>query len=165
MIVRPPSLQKQRTEYYSGDPAFTQRPALTEDMTPEQIEEWKKAVIEHSRLWEVARETADYTALQLDGSHPTAFTLRPLGSELARKLTDMIDSDAIGGREGSAIAFRAAIAEVAGFDPIDPKGNHPTFGRMATIAIVETLDAIDHRIVTELGTIALQRARRISPKP
>lgn len=164
MIGRSPSLQKPRTDFFSGDPAFVQPPELAADATPEDALEHEKVLKEHVRKWEQARESGDFDALRVEGLEPTPFTMRPLKGELFRKLHGKVTFGEMHHLESAQIAFRACIVDVVGFGKAVAQSQHREFGMLANVDITNDLDAIDHRIVTELGTVAINRASRINPK-
>lgn len=165
MALRPPSLSKIYDEYYTGDPAFVQLP---DDATAEQ----RKA---YENQWRVARETGDYAALIVPGKMPTGFRMRVIPGELFRFTLDRSASGALGDARLNAQVLRTAIRGVSNLQ--DEDGNeidvelqdhpHPEMrehGQIATTKIVSVLDALDVRIVAELGERLIMRATRIAPK-
>lgn len=155
-MIRPPSLQNRRDDYFSGDPAFTQLP---EDATDEQK-------VERRRLVTVARETGDWSAFRIEGQEPTQFVFKPLRGEVYRTLMDRVAADVIGAGIARSLAFRAAIVDIPnlpGMPKIKPS-SIDGLGEIATSAISDYLDSITPRIVTELGGVVLNRAGEVSPK-
>lgn len=169
MIVRPPSLQRERTEFYSGDPAFIQLPAFApakaNDPAPEELAAYGKLRDEHARRWELARETGDYATLLIAGQEPTAFTMRPIRGEVHRKLVDDYNTDALKPLAFAQFAFRIALYDVPGLE-VKVKRNvrHVAYGEMADVDVADYFDSFDKFIVTELGQLAIQRASTIAPK-
>lgn len=160
-MIRPPSLQKPQDEFYSGDPAFAQLP---KDATKEQI-------AEHDHKWKVARETGRYEALLLEGQQATKFTMRPVNRTTWRAFVDRmvqpVDSNRrIGPITAPSLLFRLSIESVSGLDLEIKRYPHREWDGwdMATQEVVETLDSIDPRIVTELGDLVLSRMSDVSKK-
>lgn len=154
-MLRPPSNQHPYNDHFSGDPAFVQPPA---NATKAQLEE-------HARKVEVARETGDWKALLIEGQQPTTFVMRPLKGNTFRNLVDDSMADKIGGAMMAQLAFRAAIESIANLGDVQiARQNDPRFGEIATVDVTDTLDAISPKIVGELGSEAVRRARTLSPK-
>ncbi len=161
-MLRPPSLQKTYDEYCSLDPAFEQ-PA--NDATDEQLEA-------HANRVRIARETGNWTGLLIEGGQPTKFEMRLLPGHLFRRMQDMAMSGrdgrpGVGVAEMGALLFRAALVNVSGLDDTLTEVEFvtlPTLGRIADNAVPDRLDALDKRIVTELGNEVARRASTIAPK-
>lgn len=168
-MIRPPSLQRQRTDFYSGDPAFVPAPKLEPKLeglpTPEELAAHRKALEEHERRWEVARETGDYSELLVSGCEPTPFTMRQIPGATFRKLADDHNAGTLRLLELSQVAFRCSVVDIPGLaQKVKRNDRHPLYGEMATVEITNYLDSIDHGIVSELGRVALNRAGNPSPK-
>jgi hypothetical protein len=154
-VIRPPSLQKPQDDYYSGDPAFIQLPA---DASDEQRKE-------HAHKWKVARETGNYSALLIEGQQATKFTMQPIKRTDWRAFKDRVtlppgSPKAIGINEAWALAFRMSVVAVTvGADIEIKRYPHREWGGwdMADEKVVEYLDSIDERMVTELGDVVLAR--------
>jgi hypothetical protein len=158
MALRPPSLQRDYDEYYSGDPAFVQPP---DDATKEQLEA-------HADRIRVARETGDWRPLLIDGQNPTTFVMKPLDGHIYRAIMDKIQSGEIGLASAPAFFFRAAIRKIVNLDgPTDTTFkfvNVAGVGSIAPVDIADKLDAIDKSIVVELGDRIFSRAQAPAPK-
>lgn len=153
-MIRPPSLQKPQDEYYSGDPAFIQLP---DDASDEQRKE-------HAHKWKVARETGNYAALLVEGQQATKFTMQPIKRNDWRVFVDrmVLPADSprhVGRAQASALLFRMSVVSISGADiEIKRYPQREWDGwEMTDTKVVEYLDSIDPRIVTELGDVVLAR--------
>jgi hypothetical protein len=160
-VIRPPSLQRPQDEFYSGDPAFVQLP---ENPTPEQI-------AEHEHKWKVARETGNYAALFIEGEQATKFTMAPVNRTVWRAFVDRmfqpVDSTRrIGPILAPSILFRLSIVSISAFDVAIKRRPHREWDGwdMAEQNIVDSLDALDPRIVTELGDLVHGRMVDLAKK-
>ena len=128
----------------------------TERPTAEELAEFKLLVEEHQRKWRVARETGNYAELLVDGEHPTAFKMRPIPSEVLRKMQDLHDAKTLGENEAALIAFRAALVDIVNAGDLKvTRVKDPAFGQLVSLELINALDAFDRNIVTELGGVAL----------
>jgi hypothetical protein len=153
-MLRPPSIQRQYDEFYSRDPALLQPPP---NATPKELED-------HATKIRVARETGDWTALLVAGETPTKFVMRPLSGALFRRLSDRMIMRRIGPAELNAYAFRAALVEIPGWPTKLEREQVEDFGSLVAVDLVDELEHIDPRIVTELGAEVIRRARGPTPK-
>lgn len=158
IAIRPPSNQKPYDEYWSGDSAFQQPD--TRDL--------ETVKIHHERIKQ-ARKTGDWTSLTVAGRQPTKFVMQPLRGDQLRWIHDRRDvSDQeklMGDAITMSLAFRCAVIDVGnlGFEFKIAFVDHPHLGRIADTNIVNLLDASDPSIVSELGMVALWRARELDP--
>jgi hypothetical protein len=173
MGLRPPSLSKEYDEFYSGDPALIQPPDPPKDEA--QNDAYLDARKEYDAKLRVARETGQWQSLVVPGEAPTIFKLRPIPGELYRALLDKLGGGGVGPGRLNAQLFRCAVRGVTnlkdenGLDikidlvpnPIAELREH---GKIASPDIVDYLDGLDVRIVTELGELVFVRASRIPPK-
>ena len=157
MALRPPSLQKTYDEYSPYDPAFTQ---LAADATEDDRKAWFALV-------ETARETGDWSTLLVPGGNPTKFVLRPLPGDVYRALSDMWQL----GRNDSqitALFFRAALKAVSNLEDHATEVKLTTAagvpGKIADVAVANMLDALDKRIVADLGDAVIKRGQAIAPR-
>ncbi len=154
-MIRPPSNIRAYDDFYSGDPAIIQ-PEV--DATPEQR-------AERDRLIRVARETGDWAPITVSGQQPTKFVMLPSSGDAYRTMIDSMSSDKYGHFKMSQIAFRLAVKAIENFGNLEVKRNESErYGEIATVKVSDALDAVDKKIVTELGQEAMRRASAISPK-
>lgn len=154
-MIGTPSLLKPYDEYYSGDPAFAQAPPLAS----------REQLAEHEHRVKVARETGDWSPLAVEGVQPTKFTMKPLRGQQYRRIVDDLLASRIGRGEANSLAFRCAVLEIVNFGAFEMKFvETEKWGKIASVDVSNAIDAIDLRIVTELGEEALRRAQDISPK-
>ena len=153
-MIRPPSLQNQRDDYWSGDPAFVQLPP---NATDEQREE-------HARKWRIARETGNYGDLLIQDAKPTKFVFQPMPGDVYRRLVDRVQAGRMGMLELHALAFRVAVVDVANLGDVKVRPMETELGTMATAEITNVLDACAPGCVNELGAEVIQRAIGLSGK-
>jgi hypothetical protein len=153
-VIRLPSLQRAVDCYYSGDPAFIQ---LADDAS-----ESDRA--EHARKWKVARETGNYSALIVEGQQATKFAMQPVNRTVWRAFVDRVlypteSPRRIGPITTPSLVFRLSVCSVSGLDVHVKRRAHREWDgwEMAEEEIVQVLDSIDPRIVTELGDLAFAR--------
>lgn len=165
MALRPPSLSKLYDTFYSGDPALLQ---LADGADEETRKSYESTI-------RVARETGQIGPLVVPGEMPTIFKLRAIPGELYREMMDRLRGVRVGPGRLNAMLFRAAVRGVANLRDPDgveiavelvpnPIADLREHGLIASPEIVDYLDALDVRIVTELGELALERAMHIAPK-
>ncbi len=160
MSIRPPSLQKARDDYWSGDPAFVQPPKDADE----------KELAAHAERWRIARETNGWESLALvEGDKPTKFIMRQLPGHVFRAITDKFLSGVCGATSLPALMFRAALRGVEGLE-IDGWNGHIAWSSaygidgLADNVVPDALDAHDISIVAELGREVGRRAQTIAPK-
>jgi hypothetical protein len=146
-MIQLPSQQHRFTWIWSRDPALA-RPDDTEDAKTHEA--W-----EH-RL-EVARETGKWSELLREGEQPTLFHVRPLPGSLLRRITDEVGQNKYGVTSAWALVARLCLRAIES-PTIEVKTEKGTYGEIAKIDVIETLDGIDPHIVTELGSYLWQRA-------
>jgi len=161
-MLRAPSNQKPYDTYWSGDPAFVQ---LGESPTDE-------AKKEHERVWDLARDTGDFSAVLADKrtlADATKYVMRLVPGHALRKLIDLKSEGKIGNAESSALAFRIALVDVVNFPGLTVKPEpheDPAFaslGKMLTVDAANQVDAEDIRIIGELGALAYVKALGVRP--
>lgn len=159
-MIRPPSNQKKYDTFFSLDPALKPLPT---DPTEEQR-------AERERLIELAREAgpAQWTELIVPGECVTVFTMRPLPSEaFGDLLAAMVNGESK--FKVYSLAFRIALLDAKPL-PDDVKVEHvehPSYGRVATLSFLEKAGITGEMgaaICVELGKLAYERARNVSPK-
>lgn len=156
-MLKPPSAQQTYSIWTVRDPAF-EIPRQA-DETDETYEKRKAAAFAR------ARETGDLSPILVDGAKPTLFTVRPMPSEVLRRLIDDRTNDRIGEAESAAIALRACLVSVDNFGGVEVKSTtDDRYGRIATNDVITALDQIDPVIVSELGGVLISRAVSPSPK-
>lgn len=160
--LRPQSNQNPYDAYYSGDPAFAQLPDDADDA----------ARAEHDRRWDVARATGDYSAVLAEGrtlADATKYVMRPIAGHQMRKLFDMRSDKRIGNSELAQLAFRMALADVAGFPGLVVKHErhedpaYASLGKMLSLEATNLIDAESIAIIGELGALAYARALGLRP--
>lgn len=151
-MIRPPSNQNYRDAFWSGDPAFVQ-------LAPNATDEQKEA---HARLWQVAKETGNYSGLIIQGQTPTKFVFKPMAGETYFALQDDLIAGRVGMLVATSIAFRATIIEVVGFEK--PRPAETKYGTIATGDITNTLHEAALGCIFELGLDCLNRAAGIAGK-
>jgi hypothetical protein len=157
-VIKPPSLAKPFTEYFSEDPAFEQ---LASDATPEQT-------AEYSAKLTAAWETGDWSALRAEGAgEPTTFTVRALPSDAFGKLAD-IQAAGAGDNEVYQLAFRVVLQSVSNLGNAKVTTiEDERFGRIASLQFLTdagVTGALGMRIMREIGVRALKRANDSSGK-
>lgn len=165
-MIQPPSVQREYSEFWSGDPAIMQSPdAPPEDATEETKAAVRARVEEHERKLERARETGQWDAIIVPGERPTMFTFAPIPGRVMRALISRMERGELDFVTAAPIAFRASIRKIENPAMEIKVENHPEFGRIASEAITNKLDAIDMGIVSQLGMRALSRGTTgIAPK-
>lgn len=168
MISRPLSLIKPYTDHFSEDPAFVQAPvAPGKDATDEERETYKAALEEYSTQLTVAIDTGNWSALRVQGSEPTTFTMRPLPSDVFGKLADL-KASGTGENEIYVLAFRAACVGVANMGGAKLTFvADPVLGQIASLDVFEAAGVgglLGLRVCRELGGRALNRAAGLSGK-
>jgi hypothetical protein len=157
-VIKPPSIQKDYTAFWSRDAAVA---PLPESPTKEQL-------AERERLITLARDTGDLSYIEQPGERVTKFTMKPLSFEQYAELSSMHERGETS-VSIAALAFRFALKDVA---PL-PEGvrltflDHPTYGKLASTAFLNDLKLpakMSAEIVVELGDLAIERARDLSPK-
>ena len=162
MALRPPSLQRQRDDFYSGDPAFLQPPRRG-DFSDDKL--YDDAASEHARKVKLARETGNWGDLLLAGETPTTFVMQPIDSEVFRTLVDDLQAADIGNALAIQISFRAALVDIKNFGSFTMRFEmHERYGKLAHRDIANAFDGSDPRVITELGHAAFERARSVPPK-
>ena len=156
-VLRPASLIREYDEFSSFDPAF-------------QFDESDAARNNEIR---VARETSDWSKHIRQGATPVKYVMRRLDS-VWREVMDRLslpdgNPRHIGFVTATALLFRLACVRIVG----GPEGTEGQLARlpdprwdgwpMIPASVVDALDALDPRIVTELGAAVLDRVRA-SPK-
>lgn len=154
-MLRPPSIQKNYDEFWSGDPAFIQ-PAS--DATEKDIEA-------HAERVRIARETGGWASLLVGDAQPSKFVMRPLPGHVWRVLLDKYLSGAIGPAQFKALLFRAALRAVENLDDLKVEFVN-VFGvnGFADNEVPDALDSLDVSIVAELGDEVQRRSKTIHPK-
>jgi len=152
-VIKPPSLQSERSLIYSGDPALS----LPEDPA------------ERQRLLELARETGRWQDLIAEGQQPTTFDVKPLtGSEFDYWCGEVRRRNLID-QEAAALAVRLAIRKVGnlGEYQVGKREKHGDFW-MAGTAIIDAIYAAagneGRAVILELGACIVERAQE-SPSP
>lgn len=166
--LRPPSLSKTWETYFSGDPSFVQAPPKPKD---DASEEDKSAYEDYQAKLQSARETGDWSALTLPDGKPTKFVLDQVDRTIWREILDRGSLDEenqrrLGTMTVMALLFRLAIKNVVGSDldckhVPDPKW---VGWSLAPALVVDVLDEIDSRIVTEIGGIIWMKLAGLSKK-
>ena len=160
MITRLPSVQRTYDLCWSGDSAFVQLP---DDADADAI----KA---HADKWRVARETGDYSALEVEGaSPPTIFTFRQLNHDQTATLLDMSRSRQHGVAVVNSLAFMTAIDKVSNLGDAKIERNvlHSQLGLIASsdfFAAAGVPPAVSVPIVLELGEIVFERMASLAKK-
>lgn len=161
MLIRSPSYQKKYDAFWTLDPAIV---PLPKDASDDQ----KK---EHARKIELARETgrADtWLEITNPGDRITVFALRPLTADEFGELASMIGAGVARYKVWS-LAFRLALIDAA---PL-PEGikvkhaKHPTLGDLASLDFLDEIGMgaeLAALLVMEIGELAYDRARDVSPK-
>ena len=168
-MIRPPSLLKSWDECVSIDPAFKQAPQLKDGASEDEQKAFKEAVEEYLATLKSCRDNGDWSKLTLDGQQPTRFTMLQVDRNIFRELLDRMNLPynshlRVGSAAGRAILVRLALKAISGYETkIERKPDSQWGWEMAQAEIVNELDAIDPRIVGELGTRLLEKYRGVSP--
>lgn len=169
MSLRAPSLQSSYDDFFSGDPALIPQPVEpVADADSKAKAAYKAAVEEYLTKLRVARDTGNWAEILVGTDQPARFVMKPLTGSAYRAIVDASSSDKAGPGVLNQIAFRACITKVVdsglpASDVIVKRVRDPLFGELATATIADYLDAIDVRIVSELGGEAMRRVT-IGPK-
>lgn len=171
-MIRPPSLYKDVTDFFTGDSAIVQPPPLpADDATEEQVAEFKEAVKQYFAAITSAKETGDWTAVVVAGQTPTKFVMGQVDRNVWRALLDRAtlkpdNPRYIGEVVTNALLFRLSIRSIVGFDKKIEREPDPHWDGwvMAKADIIQALDDIDPRIVGEIGAGVFRRLQGISPK-
>ena len=163
-MIQPPSVQKDYSFIYSGDPALD-LPAIPDEVEGEDPEARKlaveKAIADREAVLARARETGQWQALVRAGETPTIFTLHPLGTaydwwcgEVKRR--SLCDSEA------ALLVVRLALRQVDNFGKYKVE---PTSQGGQALAKNEVIDAIyaeagdaGRLIILELANHVIERA-------
>lgn len=164
-MLRPLSNQKKYEAFYSGDPAVIQLPEGLKDKA--RI----KAQKERAKKIERARETGDWSEVLVNGETPTRFSMRPIPTahygelalrlESARTVEDLYPI--------YLLAFCIALVDVYPLpeDVSVARIKHPKYGDIATTDFLDEAQCggeLGAAIIFELGHLAVERAREVSPK-
>jgi hypothetical protein len=172
-MLRPPSLYKTWDEYVSIDGAFIQAPTPPEEGASDEARaEYEKAAEEYLAKLKSSRETGSWEQMLAPGrtlNEATKFTLLQVDRNTWRDLLDRhtlpLDvPNRIGPGLMRAVMVRLALKSITGLDvkverSIDDKWGY----EMAQPDIVSYLDAINPRVVGELGTRIMERMRGADP--
>jgi hypothetical protein len=168
-VIKPPSIQTDYTAFYSKDAAVIPAPdPLSEDATDEQKQAHDEQLKERTRLIQLARDTGDLSLIAQPGERITAFTMRPLTVEQFSELGAMHERGQTS-IEIHALAFRFSVKSVSPLpDGVKLKtSEHPTMGKLASLSFLNDMKLparMSAEIVSELGELAIERARDLSPK-
>jgi hypothetical protein len=158
-MIRPPSLIKQYSEFWSEDAAFEQAPS--EDASDDAKKEYAAKL---TAAW----DTGDWSPLRIAGSaEPTTFLMRPLPSDICGLLGDMQSSGA-GNNELFTLAFRAALVGISNLDGAKLKMEEDErLGRIASLSWMDDVGLTGQpglRLINEIGIRVVRRASSLSPK-
>ncbi len=115
-----------------------------------------EALLQDANLLRVARETGDWLPLIVDGKTPTRFTMRVIPGHVFRKIVDL----EVGSSQRQALLFRAACVGISGIEPFKfslVKDQEHGLGQLASLEVVDFLDAVDLNIVNELALAVMNR--------
>lgn len=170
-MLRPPSNQRPYDAFYSRDPAFQQAPELAaNELDEDLVKAHKVALAAHADRIRIARETGDWRPLLVGELQPTLFTMQPMSGDTFRKIADLVTGGAIRAFALDQLALRCALVSVVNLgDYTVERKLHENprlheLGPIATIDIPNLLDAVDRRIVGELGGLVMTKARGPDPK-
>lgn len=165
-MLRPPSLAKAYDDYYSGDPAFAQEPALSAEPTESE----QAALDDYLAKLKSAKQTGDWSALLLPGATPTKFVLDQVDRNVWRSIVDrggLPDTNPrwIGPAQLLSLLFRLAIKDIPGFDFRIERAPDPQWDGwvMAHPKVIDVLDRIDPGIVGEIGGGVYRKLRTLDP--
>jgi len=155
IIARPPSLQREYDDFWSGDPAIIPSPDGEPDYSV-----WRDRIAR-------ARETGDWTDVLVAGETPTKFTLRPITAHQFALLVDYANGHAAA--LVNELAFRLAFVRVSnlGANADLEYEAHPEFGKLCTTSFLDKAGvtaAVALLIIQEIGGAALTRASQLPPK-
>lgn len=174
-MLKPPSLVRDYTLHYSGDPALKQAPeapVFPEDMTEESkasvLEAFKKEHAEYVVTLKTCQQTGDWSLLVLPGQQPTPFVMTQVNREDWRALAYRADLPRdnprhIGWGVLLSLLFRMSIKSITGWGSQFDREPGVDGWVMAPTKLVTALDDLDPGIVTELGAAVLSRLRGESP--
>lgn len=166
-MLRPPSLAKSYDEYVSVDPVFIQPPEIADDATDAAREEHTKAAEQYLATLKAARETGDWTPMLTLGrtlNEATKFTLLQIDRNVWREIIDRstlpLDvPNRIGPSALRALLVRLALKSAVALDMKIERAPDPRWNDyvMASSDVIDYLDAINPRIVGELGSRIIER--------
>lgn len=159
-MLRPLSNQKKYDVFWSQDPDLIPLPGdATENQKAERARKIELALTAGPAHW------AEITT---QGGRLTAFTMRPLTSEQFGELLSMLMNDERPFTVWS-LAFRLALVDCAPL-PDGIKVDHASDAKYGTLATTKFLDETGVRgesganLIVELGRLAFERAKDLSPK-
>jgi hypothetical protein len=163
--IRPPSVQREYDDFWSGDPAIKQPPQPPpENASDEERDRYIKSVEDYVKAIELARETGDWRPLIIEGETPTKFTLRPLPAKAYTLLADMSTSGAQTRNQVAALAFQCALARLSNLGKAELKQvRHAELGLITSLSFFDDVGvpaAIALQIIQEIGGAAIARAAR-----
>lgn len=155
-MLRLNSLQNDYEFCVSCDPAFAPPPKRADFASDD---EYTKAVDAYQAAWRVARETANYTPLILEGQAPTKFILTPkVNRHIWRAIQDraMLPADSprhIGQVTMMSLLVRLALKSIPAFDGDVSHAPDPQWNNwpLAPQSVVDMLEEEDPAIVGEIG--------------
>lgn len=170
-MIRPPSLSKSWDEFWTGDPAFIQPPGVpAKDATEEQRSEYATEIDLYLTKIKAAKETGNWAEVLVPGAVPTKFVLQPVDRNIWREILDRgaLPADCsrrIGILTAVALLFRLSLKSISGFDKKVERAPDPQWDGwiMAQPEIVNALDEIDDKIVSEIGGTIYRKLMGISP--
>lgn len=158
-MIKPPSLTRETTWIYSGDPAL--------DAPPENAP--KKAAQAWADRLKVARQTGQWDGLLKAGQKPTLFTVRIIPGTPWRALMDSYHSGKRGPAELSALVARLALVGVMHLQDADGNDVDVKFtdvaglGSIADQKVVDVLDGYSPDIIGELSQFVMERQTAPGP--
>ena len=162
-MIKAPSLVREYTWIWSGDPALDAPP---DHADAKQKKAWAKKL-------ENAQDYGTWDALLKPGQKPTRFTLRIVPGSLWRELGDGYRAGRFGDASVNALTVRLALKGISDLTT-DENGNSTevsvefaemgALGSIAKQEIVDVLDAFSPMIVNELANYIAKRQAAPSPK-
>lgn len=171
-MLRQPSLQKPYPDFFTGDPSVIKPPKAPEkDADEKAVADYKRELEEFRTKIMNAKETGDWSAITVPGETITQFVMGHVDRNLWRSLMDRAALPAdnpryIGPVMMAALLTRLSIQSIVGWDvKVERRSDDDWDGwTMAQPELIQKLDDLDTRIVSELGGGVFRRLQTISPK-
>jgi hypothetical protein len=164
-VIKPPSLVREYTWIWSGDPA------LDFPETPKDAKKPSKEWKDWERRLKQARELGVYDGVLKAGQVPTKFNLRVIPNDLWMALVGLVKSGSISDVEWPLWAARMAIHSISDTGIAEEadiiRRTDPNFDRLGQMAPVDALNQfgpLGIEIANDMFLTILERQQSPSPK-
>ena len=169
-MLRPLSVQRPYTAFFSGDPAIIPAPPEpAKDADEETKKTYERQKKEHARLLELALATSQWQEICVPGDTITTFKLRPLKTDEYGALCSMLVNRVEQPFEVWKLAFQLALQDCSPLlDGVEVKfTEHPRWGRIATTSFLDEIGLkpeVGAMVVMEIGQLVYKRSRDLDSK-